>query len=895
MSARNTFIYSTIVAAALSLAACGGGGGSDNPDSIVTPDTTPESFTFTAQTDVSEGVWIESNTITVSGINKATTISVTGGEYAIGSGNFTAMAGDIELNQTVRVRLQTPIQAGQSSSAMLSIGGVTATFTATTTADTTPDAFTFTALQDVAKNIWLESNSITVAGIISPANIEITGGEYSIDGGSYSSSSATVGVGEAVRVRVQSSNLGGEASTATLTIGGVSSAFTVTTAADAILGNPRVDVNFNRKHSVNGVAQFDRQKYITIHASHQENGWSENDSHSRNAPNAIDNLLTTFANGYDVYFGRETGSPGWQLRNVAQDTSRAGFIDEASATTRGNGVKWSYTNGTSDKVTQARAVEFRARDMIVGGQQHPYWPEGTLINTIGGTAWAFSQEDTVDEPLGTATGHFFSQFLSKYFALNDSDLGTPKPTYFEVMNEPLYDLTSVRSGADRVEPVDIFRFHNTVADEIRKTSANDNIAVGGYTVAFPNFEEDDFNRWNDRDKLFLDTAGDKMDFISIHTYDFPRFENSERFRKGSNLEATLDMLDHYSMLSFEEVKPLVVSEYGAQIHTLINQGWSEERNTHSLRSTNSQLMSFLERPDTIAKTIPFFVVKAEWGRKEVNGVTVPYGPRLMIQEFERTGDSSQTSWVYSDLVLFYDLWSDVAGTRIDTYATDQDLQVDAYIDGDTAYIILNSLEFDETDIDLNALGLDESTISSVTIRHLVSSNDANLASSIETTELTELPDTVTLDGEGTMIIEVVRNADYMIDQTLSESKHYADSYLQEIIANQAIDFSISDVTVGNHGEAVLRLGIGRAHDKSLQPTVTVNGNTVAVPTDFRGYDQVSGDINTGRASFYGTLEIPVSLSALQQNNTVSVTFPDAGGHVASVVMQVFNSTDAVIR
>ena len=187
----------------------------------------------------------------------------------------------------------------------------------------------------------------------------------------------------------------------------------------------------------------------------------------------------------------------------------------------------------------------------------------------------------------------------------------------------------------------------------------------------------------------MDTAGEKMDFISIHTYDFPRFQNSERFRKGSNLEATLDMLDHYSMLSFDEVKPIVVSEYGAQIHTLINSGWSEERNTHSLRSTNSQLMSFLERPDTIAKTIPFFVVKAEWGRREVNGQTVPYGPRLMIQEFERTGDSSQTSWVYSDLVLFYDLWKEVNGTRVDTYATDQDLQVDAYIDGDTAYIILN--------------------------------------------------------------------------------------------------------------------------------------------------------------------------------------------------------------
>ena len=105
-------------------------------------------------------------------------------------------------------------------------------------AGTYPDTFSFTTQTGMPLSTSITSNPITVTGISSPAPISITNGEYSIstDGGgtwsAYSSTiPATVGVNDQVKVRQTSSPSNSTLTTATLTIGGVSGAFDVTTAA----------------------------------------------------------------------------------------------------------------------------------------------------------------------------------------------------------------------------------------------------------------------------------------------------------------------------------------------------------------------------------------------------------------------------------------------------------------------------------------------------------------------------------------------------------------------------------------------------------------------------------------------------------------------------------------
>lgn len=99
-------------------------------------------------------------------------------------------------------------------------------------ADTTPNAYSFTALSNAIRNRLYTSNAATITGINTAASISITGGNYSVGcTGTYTASATTINNGQTVCVRVVSSASYNSPATATLTIGGVSADYLVTTAA----------------------------------------------------------------------------------------------------------------------------------------------------------------------------------------------------------------------------------------------------------------------------------------------------------------------------------------------------------------------------------------------------------------------------------------------------------------------------------------------------------------------------------------------------------------------------------------------------------------------------------------------------------------------------------------
>lgn len=122
----------------------------------------------------------------------------------------------------------------------------------------------------------------------------------------------------------------------------------------------------------------------------------------------------------------------------------------------------------------------------------------------------------------------------------------------------------------------------------------------------------------------------------------------------------------------------------------------------------------------------------------------------------------------------------------------------------------------------------------------------------------------------------------LIDEFSQETKYYADGYLKPITANQPINFAINNVTKSEFGEAFLRLSMGRTHGLSLQPIVTVNGTAVTVP------ENLSGDNQLRRNQFFGAVDIPIPYNVLAENNNVSITFEDGGGHVSTATLSVFN-------
>ena len=152
---------------------------------VAAVDTTPNAFTFTDATNQPVSTVVESNTITVLGINAATTMSIVGGEYWKNAGPaWASTSATVVLNDTVKVRGTSSAVLATPVNVILTIGGVSDTFTITTAAvDTTPTAFSFTDVTGAALSTVRVSNSITVAGINSPATMTVTGGEYSKNAG----------------------------------------------------------------------------------------------------------------------------------------------------------------------------------------------------------------------------------------------------------------------------------------------------------------------------------------------------------------------------------------------------------------------------------------------------------------------------------------------------------------------------------------------------------------------------------------------------------------------------------------------------------------------------------------------------------------------------------------
>lgn len=211
-------------------------------------DIEPDAFAF-AQTPVAAlNTVVESDDVTIEGLNDAAPISIVGGEYAIGDAEYISEAGTITDGQMVSVRLTSSSEFSTETVATLTIGGVSAIFSTTTlAADPIPDAFSFTTQTPVALNASIDSGAVTIEGLNTASPISVVNGEYAIGDGEFTAAAGTVENGQSVRVRVTASASFSTATVATLTIGGIEGAFSAVTLAedltpDAFSYAPATDV-----------------------------------------------------------------------------------------------------------------------------------------------------------------------------------------------------------------------------------------------------------------------------------------------------------------------------------------------------------------------------------------------------------------------------------------------------------------------------------------------------------------------------------------------------------------------------------------------------------------------------------------------------------------------------
>ncbi|MBU2871593.1 Ig-like domain-containing protein, partial [Colwellia sp. E2M01] len=709
-------------------------------------------------------------------------------------------------------------------------------------------------------------------------------------------------------------------------------------------GPVKVDINLDTKHEVGGVSDFNRKKHITIHSNLTEKDWDEE-------AEVLDYLM----NDLDVYFGRDNGSATWIFKATDQASDEEGNPlakpDLDSLTPFGTWFKGTYDALPAERL----AHDARADEMIMGITPHgPFPTQSYNAEHMAGTEatgkYILRHIDDGAEWVG--------EFIDKFFRKNGETSGMQMPKYWEVINEPDMDIN--RGGAFVMSSFEqIFEYHNLVAAEIKsKLPENERPLVGGMTWGLHDFESADLStRYTDQDKAifnkynvdttdgdlldllisvtdsaswatrkdkyfqwdgiwkgFMDASGENMDFYSIHLYDWSKMGTlndndrySSTFRRGMKTEAILDMVEWYDaqVNGKENLKPWVISEYGAiaSQHEKLSFITNDYRYADwlHLRTFNQMFMQLLTRPSQIVKSMPFSPIKGEWGLLQgPDGEAIRYEASLMQTDEALAANYADADWYVTDKIQWYELWSDVKGTRVDTHSSDPDIQVDAYVDGNHTYLILNNLEWYDIPVDLSFMGGGDSIVTNVNMKH------SYLAEGLSSTNLgrpilaeamlNALPESVTLEPGSTIILDITYDKNIPVTSTMVEKKYYGESlagagkgdaakgqvHRIPAVNGQTFTGHVNGVTVPaiGKGEAKLRIAAefnpSNGAKKGNNTKFTINGHDIDVPTQVgtnkagntvTHHDLMGPEVDETKMAL-NLFELTIPLEFLQEDNEI---------------------------
>lgn len=467
-----------------------------------------------------------------------------------------------------------------------------------------------------------------------------------------------------------------------------------------------------------------------------------------------------------------------------------------------------------------------------------------------------------------------SAWAVQYFRNMEDD---QRPLWYEPMNEPFvhaldfYDEKDWDPDAELRVKTEMSKMYRGIAAKIHADPALKNMKIIGYGAAWPSFELKDFQNWETNMGLFLDIAGDEMDAISYHLYDGINQVGQENKRSGSNNDAIMDLVETYSYQRWGKIKPHAITEYGG----IAKKEFSLISNMQSIRSQNAMIFGLFDRQDRLEISIPFTVDNATWHITKQNNY-MPYKAVLWRAENIGVPKKDITGWVYTNRIQFYDLWKNVKGKRVFVSTENPDIQVQGFSADKQFFVALNNLSDTPQKIELEIAAL-ASSIKDIKVKSLTVYKD-DFPRYYEDV-ISRIPTVFAIDASETMVIEFNLKNTIPFKNQVKVNRFYSKNYLLPISANQEITFEFNDIELGV-GLATLSMSLGREHDLSKTPKVLVNGEKVEIPLNWKGYDQAN------RKKFFGAIEIPIPMDLIKENNKVNITFPDSGGHVSSLILNL---------
>lgn len=207
---------------------------------------TPDPFSFASVVDATTATNYTSNSATVTGLIAPAPISINANQrtdasgaiaydaaYSINGGAFTSDPGTITNGSTVQVRVLSSTNQGDTVTKTLTIGGLDVTFSVTTAGDAVPNAFSISPRVDAEPGAAVISSPVTITGLGAPATIIISGGEYRINGGAFTSAAGNVNNNDSLEIRLTASSSFGAQRQALVSVGGIQATFIVITRDNA--------------------------------------------------------------------------------------------------------------------------------------------------------------------------------------------------------------------------------------------------------------------------------------------------------------------------------------------------------------------------------------------------------------------------------------------------------------------------------------------------------------------------------------------------------------------------------------------------------------------------------------------------------------------------------------
>lgn len=440
-----------------------------------------------------------------------------------------------------------------------------------------------------------------------------------------------------------------------------------------------------------------------------------------------------------------------------------------------------------------------------------------------------------------------------------------RPAFFELINEPHWSYWAESHLAD---------WHVKTMQAVHRQAPG--VQVGGPCLPVAYFYKKQYKAF-DGLKTFIANTRCGLDFYSFHVYDFLRDCDGKfggRITSGLPLESVLDLVQNHTVNTYGREIGVVVSEHGGYgAEELVEQlarkhisgdGFEWEMKKRSIDDFNmvssvvANTLVFMDHPQTIRKAVPFILLNA-----------MGWDPRYYAVLYVPREYRDRNDWVPTKKLLFYKLFRDLKGHRVSAGCADPDIQVRAFADGKTLFLVLNNLSARS-----KTLALNMPQPARESIRRFGRNEDFTPYFSERAFSSREL---LTLAAREAVVIRAEYDSPLLPQRAMDEIPCYGDQIAATV--NGTAQFHVKVPRPSQACGATLRIGVSRPPQAGHEVTVVFNGQTLVVPLE-----QCAERLVEQEYASCKMIELPRDF--VQENNTVSVSFPDGQpGAVGSVVIR----------